>query len=121
MRPYGYSWNQSTITRIESASRPLRVNELADLAILFGIPASELLEPQVVLSDDTDLRALEAEIAKLEAEESRLDGELDAARHASFLASDRMNEVLGELARITASLEILRRWRPKASGDGESG
>jgi hypothetical protein len=35
MRAYGYSWRQSTIHKIETAQRPLRVNELADLATLF--------------------------------------------------------------------------------------
>ena len=40
MQAYGYQWSQATVTRLESASRPIRVNELADLARLFGVPVN---------------------------------------------------------------------------------
>src|SRR5689334_14637275 len=61
MRPYGHQWSQATVTRLEAATRPIRLNEVADLAALFGIPVAQFLE-----SPDfewEDLEALELEIA----------------------------------------------------------
>jgi transcriptional regulator with XRE-family HTH domain len=44
MRRRGYSgWQQSTIAKLEAASRPLRVNELADLAAVLRTTVPELL------------------------------------------------------------------------------
>jgi transcriptional regulator with XRE-family HTH domain len=44
MRRLGYEgWQQSTIAKIEAASRPLRVNEVTDLAAVLGVDVAELL------------------------------------------------------------------------------
>jgi hypothetical protein len=44
MRRRGYEgWQQSTIAKIERAARPLRVNELDDLAAVLGVGVAELL------------------------------------------------------------------------------
>ena len=117
MKPFGYNWQQSTIGKIEAAQRPLRVNELADLAILFEIPVTELLEPQLLLSDGDDLRALEAEIGALEEERKRLSGQLETAHEAANLARYRELELVSELARVKSSLGTMRRWLPAASGE----
>src|SRR5690242_13035242 len=47
MKPYGYSWAQSTVARIESGQRPLRLNEVVHVAALFGVSPIELLVPNV--------------------------------------------------------------------------
>lgn len=43
MRAKGYEWHRSTIAKIESAERPIRINEAADLVSLFGISLADLL------------------------------------------------------------------------------
>jgi transcriptional regulator with XRE-family HTH domain len=42
MRAFGYAWGQSTIGKIEAASRPVPLNEIADLAALFGVKLADL-------------------------------------------------------------------------------
>ena len=114
MRAYGYSWNQSTITRIESASRPLRLNELADLAILFGVPVSQFLEPNLPFGEEDSIEDLDREIASLEVERDHL-AEIRIA-HQAALDSAREYEATAaaELARVDARLHALRRWHPQA-------
>jgi transcriptional regulator with XRE-family HTH domain len=36
-------WHQTTVAKIEAATRPLRVNELGDVAAVLGVTAIELL------------------------------------------------------------------------------
>jgi transcriptional regulator with XRE-family HTH domain len=43
MNAFGYNWLQSTIAKIESAARPVPLNEIADLAALFGVKLADLL------------------------------------------------------------------------------
>lgn len=54
MRQYGFNWFQSTVTKTEHANRPLRLNEAAALAQIFGIPLEGLVA--------FDLDPLEAKI-----------------------------------------------------------
>jgi transcriptional regulator with XRE-family HTH domain len=111
MRGFGYSWNQTMVSKIEAGTRPLRVNELADLAQLFAVPVAQLLLPQVSLEE------AEKEIAELEpalkAAEARA-AEAEAALKA-------MEELNYELNRIRARLDYLRRRRdslkPADGGD----
>lgn len=97
------------------------MNELADLARLFGISATELLEPQVVLNDDTDIRALEAEIVRLEGEQERLEKLREARQDETTYLMHQVLHAESDLIRVMASLETLRRWHPKATGDGDPG
>ena len=114
MRAYGYSWNQSTITRIESASRPLRLNELADLAILFGVPVAQLLERDPLLGEEDGVEDLDREIIRLKEERAHLVGMRRSHQHALDSASRSAAEVSAEIARVDASLQVLMRWRPHA-------
>lgn len=43
MKAFGYSWSQATMTRLEAATRPVRLNEVADLAALYGLKVSDFL------------------------------------------------------------------------------
>jgi transcriptional regulator with XRE-family HTH domain len=42
MRRLGHSWHQTTVAKTEVAGRPLRLNELTDLARILGVRASHL-------------------------------------------------------------------------------
>ena len=55
MRPYGYQWSQATVTAWNPPTRPIRLNELADLAILYGVPVEQFLEPEVRTSSGMTL------------------------------------------------------------------
>ena len=80
MRAYGYQWSQATVTRLESASRPIRVNELADLAMLFSVPATQFLDSKIQELAWDDLDALEHEIEKLTAERREMREHLDVRK-----------------------------------------
>ena len=43
MKAFGYSWSQATMTRLETATRPVRLNEVADLAALHGLKIGDFL------------------------------------------------------------------------------
>jgi transcriptional regulator with XRE-family HTH domain len=45
MRSLGYTWLQTTVAKTEAAERPIRVNELTDLARVLGVSVSDLLNP----------------------------------------------------------------------------
>jgi transcriptional regulator with XRE-family HTH domain len=98
MRPYGHQWSQATVTRLEAATRPIRLNEVADLAALFGIPVAQFLE-----SPDfewEDLEALELEIATLTVKRDQLRENLDEARYLAMTAREREGAAAAELSHV---------------------
>jgi len=115
MRAYGYRWSQATVTRLESASRPIRLNELADLAILFGVPVAQFLESRDLNFEWDDLEALESEIAALTKERDVLKAELDEKRYLARAAAEREGVAAAALARVNGRLGALLRWHPRAA------
>jgi transcriptional regulator with XRE-family HTH domain len=113
MKPYGYQWSQATVTRLESASRPIRINELTALATLYSIPVTQLLEIQLTGSDFDDLDALEKEIASLTERRNALIENLEEARYKRMVAQEYEGALASSLARLTARLESLMRWHPQ--------
>lgn len=110
MALYGYSWNQSTVTRTETAERPLRLNEVVHLAAIFKVPVTQFL-----LSVDMTLGEIDEEIERttrrrdeLAKEVERLSGFVKAT--ASELK--RQQGVLGpfadQLELVNNHLEIIR-------------
>ena len=114
MRAYGYRWSQATVTRLESASRPIRLNELADLAALYGVPVAQLLESGA----PDDIEALESEIDRLIAERAGLLERMAEAAAAAALLADTKAEAAAHLTRIDGRLQALMRWRPRAEEGG---
>ena len=74
MAAYGYDWHQTLVAKTEAAQRPLRLNEAADLAALFGASLESLLASGPLAEAQAALRA-----AEMEAERHR------AAQDASAL------------------------------------
>lgn len=115
MRAYRYQWSQATVTRLESASRPIRLNELADLAALFGVPVTQFLESRDLDFEWHDLETLENEIASLTQERDVLKAELDETRSLAMVAAEREGAAAAALARVNGRLEALMRWHPRAA------
>ncbi len=112
MRAYGYQWSQATVTRLETASRPIRVNELVDLATLFGVSKWEFLNPEENFSwDDPD--ALAREIEKLVAERVAIKEHLDNQIALAEEAARGRAAVAARLRRIDERLEALARRVPR--------
>jgi transcriptional regulator with XRE-family HTH domain len=45
MRSSGFDWQQSTASKTEQATRPVRLNEAAALAALFRVPLAVMVQP----------------------------------------------------------------------------
>lgn len=65
MSVFGYGWHQTMIAKTEAGQRPLRLNEAADLAGLFGVPLAGLLGPPETPGQAAE-RALRLEAADRE-------------------------------------------------------
>jgi hypothetical protein len=102
-----------TVTRLESASRPIRLNELADLAALYGIPVIQFLETQLDFRLG-DLDALESEIASVEAEHAKVKADLHEAQYLAMVSAEHEGELRAQMARLNGRLEALMRWHPQA-------
>jgi transcriptional regulator with XRE-family HTH domain len=114
MRAYGYQWSQATVTRLEAASRPIRLNELADLAALYGVPVTQFLE-----SPPEGLTDLEEEIERLRAEHAVLTDQLRGTDATAAKLAISRAEIAAQLTRVDGRMEALARWRPWwPTGDG---
>jgi transcriptional regulator with XRE-family HTH domain len=113
MRAFGYKWSQATVTRLESATRPIRVNELADLAMLFSVPATQFLDSKIQELALDDLDALEHEVEKLTAERREVREHLNHQEALAEAAAQRRGAIAAQLARIDGRLEVLMQWVPE--------
>ncbi len=113
MRAFGYKWSQATVTRLEAATRPIRVNELADLAMLFSVPVTQFLDPRVQGVTWDDLDALEGEITELAAQRAHFEAELKSHSAMADTAAQARQATAAELARIDGRLAVLAQWVPR--------
>jgi transcriptional regulator with XRE-family HTH domain len=112
MRAYGYQWSQATVTRLESASRPIRVNELTDLARLFEIHVTQFMNPEESVVWD-DLDGLEREIEELSAKQVVMREHLANQIALAEEAARGRAAVAAHLAQVDRRLELLRQWLPR--------
>ena len=112
MRAYGYRWSQATVTRLETASRPIRVNELLDLAMLFDVRVWDFLSPKKDFSwDDPD--ALARQIGELVAERLEVKEHLDNQIALAEEASRGRAAIASHLRSIDDRLRVLARRVPQ--------
>jgi transcriptional regulator with XRE-family HTH domain len=127
MKPIGpqyAKWRQSTIYKIEHGEKPLRVNEMFDLAGALGVP------PETLLAFDIDAAVLESQIQETEELLKQAQADHDeAVKHLqAFYDRSAHQRSMMELAerdtalrttRFKATLEVLYRLRANLSkGDG---
>jgi transcriptional regulator with XRE-family HTH domain len=109
MRPYGYSWVQSTVGRIESGERPLRLNELVHVAAMFGVSPLQLLVPNVTPARlEEDIRASEDGRSQVAKQLAEAKAELDNASAHRAGAEERYQRLMRELERADMHLAALR-------------
>ena len=114
MRAFGYQWSPATVTRLEAATRPIRLNELVDLAALYGVPVTQLLESEV----PDDLDALNTEITDLTDKRDSLKKLASQTKAAAARAVEQDAETRARLARVEGRLVTLMRWHPSPGEDG---
>jgi len=87
--------HQTSVAKLEAAARPIRVNELAELAVIFGVKPEDLLRP------DTDVAEVaDAEQAVTDARYRVLLAQRDnnAARQDFFEAQTHLEKVQSDYA-----------------------
>ena len=72
MRRLGHSWHQTTVAKTEIAGRPLRLNELTDLARILGVRASHL-----ATETDFNLEMVQNHVVAHSGAMARLKAEID--------------------------------------------
>jgi transcriptional regulator with XRE-family HTH domain len=80
MTAAGIPWNQQTVTRTETARRPIRINEAATLARVLGVPLAALVDPGVSASTAEQAAAVDRAMLELEEVQRRIDAQLGRLR-----------------------------------------
>ena len=104
----GFSWQQSTVAKTEAAARPVRVDEAAALAGIFGVTVDDLVRPELhPLTTRIQLTA--AALAEASRELAQRERARDAAvlRHRD--AQERL-DALEEFAEATFTDRSRDRW-----------
>jgi transcriptional regulator with XRE-family HTH domain len=123
MQGLGYNWLQTTVAKTEAAERPLRINEVTDLAGVLGVEISYLLTPPLtgLMAASQDLRELlrlqeiteqlDVETTEMQLQLSRKIAELQLARQQAGEARKRLRE--------TGAVQVDGRWEfPKEEEGG---
>jgi DNA repair ATPase RecN len=95
MRRLGHSWHQTTVAKTEVAGRPLRLNELTDLARILRVRTSHLAATETDMKMEmvqNDVVAYSGHVARLQAEIDELTVRL-AEKKETF---ERVRKLLGE-------------------------
>jgi transcriptional regulator with XRE-family HTH domain len=116
MKPFGYDWQQTTVARIEAATRPLRLNELLDLAALFSVSLTDLLMPA---GGPESVEGVRQEIAALREAQGQEMEKADKAQQAMARASEEYALAMASLESIGSRLALLEEWERKAVNGGE--
>jgi transcriptional regulator with XRE-family HTH domain len=100
MQGLGHSWVQTTVAKTEAADRPLRVNEVADLARILGTRLPDLVSAQ---SDwnrkgiNLMLSHFQGHAARLRTDIEELKQQLAAKKQAYEEAQERVRELRRDL------------------------
>lgn len=113
MKPYGYSWHQTVVAKIETGQRPLRLNEAIALARLFGVDLDDLLFDPTTPGHTEEI---EEQIAELEGRLSQASEQHQAAwvnlhRIEADQAAGQVEveQAASQVAFLQGTLESLRR------------
>lgn len=114
MTQLGFSWRQTTVAKTEAAERPIRVNELAALAEIFGVGIAQLVDDSPESRRGTALR----ESLRANTKQHELNRQIDSIRGQEEQLRGRLNQVrdqrlqyetqLGELQTKRKDLEAER-------------
>ena len=103
MQGLGHSWVQTTVAKTEAADRPLRVNEVADLARILGTSLPDLVSAH---SDwnrkgiNMMLSHFQGHAARLRKDIDELTEQLAAKTQAYEEAQERVQELRMDLASV---------------------
>jgi hypothetical protein len=96
-------------------------HELFDLAILYDVPVTQFLEPEVADSEWDDHDALEREIERLAMQRDGLSNSLEQADATMASLARERAEAAALKARIDGRLDVLARLQTRSSAPAEGG
>lgn len=119
LSPYGFDLTQTTVAKLELGQRPLRLNEVAAIAHLFGVTVPDLLgqaasaplvDPMRAL-DDPDFAdlvrerlQLQAQIGELTKEYDGIQMDADVLAHKLHALHARLEERRQRLAQLDSAI-----------------
>jgi transcriptional regulator with XRE-family HTH domain len=106
MRRLGHSWHQTTVVKTEAAGRPLRLNELTDLAQILGVRASHLAATETDFKLEmvqNDVVARSGAVARLKTDIDELTRQLEEKKQAYENAQKLLRESQEEYGRLIRS------------------
>jgi transcriptional regulator with XRE-family HTH domain len=105
MQGLGHSWIQTTVAKTEAADRPLRVNEVADLAKILGVRVPHLVSSK----NDWELEAIKVtqegwlgHAMRLKAEIEELNRQVEVKTQALKEAQKRVRDLETEFKQVEA-------------------
>lgn len=102
MRDQGQPWRQTTVAKTEAADRPIRVNEAASLAAVFGITVGDLLTVPI---DDYHLASATVHLAEVRTLAEAAQQRVSELERAHQYATDQLEEARLEHRRRLAELQ----------------
>jgi transcriptional regulator with XRE-family HTH domain len=103
MQGLGHSWIQTTVAKTEAADRPLRVNEVADLAKVLGVRVPELVSSRndwLVESINTTQAVYASHAQRLETEIEELNRQVAVKTQSLEETRKRIRELADEFRRV---------------------
>ena len=98
---YGFDLTQTTVAKLERGARPIRLNEVAALADIFGVPVSDLVGgDEGMLVNEHEQAALIRRRLHFEARITDAEQKLEEAKQRQEMAARQvaqLNQILGDL------------------------
>jgi hypothetical protein len=118
MNMAGFNWRQTTVAKAEAAERPIRLNEVAEVATIFGVELTDLLDPaeDAVARSRKELLHVTSMLELSREREAHVETELELAQQKTQRWKDRLDSfVLGEVDQRELELEALAdEWEEEA-------
>lgn len=113
------NWRQGMIDKTERGARPLRVNEMFDLASVLGIAPELLLEWEVSAEVlDGQIEEMQEQLHIAEVEHERVRGQLDNMNRMRVATELAERHWADRVARAKGTIDVLLRLRKNVQGRG---
>lgn len=124
MQALSYNWLQTTVAKKEAAERPLRVNEVTDLAAVLGVDVPYLLGPPptgmtAAAQDFREMLRVQEIAEQLDAEVTALQQEFTRKQENLVLARQQYGEALERIRAAGVVQDDRGHWTfPEGDTDG---
>lgn len=103
MHGLGHSWIQTTVAKTEAANRPLRLNEVADLAKILGMSVPDMVSTK----NDWDLRVIQSQLERTRVHAMRLNAEIHDLNQQTAEKTQALEEAEKRIGELEAELKQL--------------